>query len=33
MTKGLRTFVINPKGEIEAVDPTEGSIRALLAAV
>lgn len=33
MTKGLRTFVINPKGEIEAVDPTEGSLRALLAAV
>ena len=33
MTKGLRTFVINPKGEIEAVGPTEGSLRALLAAV
>lgn len=32
MTKGLRTFIINPEGEIEAVDPTEKRLRALIAA-
>ncbi len=31
MQEGLRTFLINPAGELVAVDPTEADLRAIIA--